>query len=432
VTRRAFAIFCTALAMLAAPNGTRADQVVMSDGRKMQCRIVAQDEKTLTIEVEAAGSLVTQRIDRSNVRSTQVDPQNAAAIDYVTVPVIGRIGRDVTAAAFRRGLEVACRSRPRYIVLAIDSDGGSSQEMKLMVEGLTKLPDAVQTIAFVKNAESTAAVLAMCCKQIYLVPGASIGAVVEEVGIRYEPKTDPQAVAAYAQFARDAAARGGHDPMFIRGMTDFNLNLVLVTEDGKPVLRDSGMGKFIKPPGTILKMSDAEAKEYGLAGVAKNMSELGEQVAGDGGSWNEGPRRAWEAVMSTVAWEHASRQRDLQQQARPQRTAGSTANSTLDFTGTGTGGDPEARIASLRSDIDSKEKAINQINADLVAEINAINNRERSAPIAGADAMAARHSAAEAREREIAAARSAAQSKIDGLRRTIEDDQQELKRLRGR
>src|SRR5689334_14030932 len=184
-------VFCVGLALLAAPpSAARADQVVMNDGRTMQCSIVTQDEKTITIEVEAAGSVVTQRLDRSKVRSMQMDPQNAAAADYVTVPVIGRIGKDVTAAAFRRGLEVACRSNPRFLVVAIDSDGGSSQEMKLMAEGLMKVPDAIQTVAFVKNAESTAAVLAMCCKQIYLAPGASIGAVVQEIGIRYEPKND--------------------------------------------------------------------------------------------------------------------------------------------------------------------------------------------------------------------------------------------------
>jgi hypothetical protein len=438
ILRRALTISCTALLVVAgALASARADRVVMDDGRTMQCRIVAQDDRTITIEVDAAGSTISRRLDRSKVHSMQADPRDAAAADYVTVPVIGRIGRDVTAAAFRRGLEVACRSRPRYIVLAIDSPGGSSQEMKLMAEALIKLSDQLPTVAFVKNAESTAAVLAMCCKQIYLVPGASIGAVVEEMGIRYEPKTDPQAVAAYAQFARDAAARGGHDPLFIRGMTEFNLNLVLVTEGGKPVLRESGLGKFVKLPGTILRMSDAEAKEYGLSGVAKDMADLGTQVtAAGGGSWREGPRRAWEAVMSTVAWEQAARKREPEQQpqAQPQPAGRSApaAGATAGTSAAASGASDESRKAALRSDIDTKQKEIAGINSDLADQINEIDARYRSHAIAAStDEAEQRRRTAAAHEREIVAARRAAQAKIDRLQSAIDADHQELKRMRG-
>ena len=302
--------------ILALPFVARAagDRVLLTSGRTIEGQVVAEDEATVTVQVEIGSSTLTQRYNRSQVRSIErVAPVQAT---YVTLPVVGAIGTDVTAAALRAGFNEARRLRPRYVVLAIDSPGGNVGEMLEIVRVVAEESRDTHVVAFVKNAHSAAAVIAMTCRTIFLTPGGSIGATVpfqmNESGIA---DVDAKFRSIFRAQTRAAVAFGGHADLLIRGMQEADLEIYLSEEDGHRVLRTCGPGKLLKSKGEILTLTAAEAAECGLADTATTLAELGRHLAGDD-PWHEGNRRAWQTVIGHRARERWQQQLDLERHQR--------------------------------------------------------------------------------------------------------------------
>ena len=296
--------------------GARAagDRVVLTSGRTVEGQVVAEDEVAVTVRIEVGSSTLTQRYGRSQVRLIE----RAATVQatYVTLPVVGEIGTDVTAAALRAGFNEARGSRPRYVVLAIDSPGGQVREMAAIVDLIGEMSKEVQVVALVKNAHSAAAVIAMTCPKIYMVPGSTIGATVPfRITEKGPADVDAKMRSIIAAMMRAATATGGHADLLIRGMSEMDLEIYLATDEqtGAPLLRTTGPGKLIKAKGQILTLTADEATECGLATRAANLAEVGKRVVGDG-PWVEGPRRPWQLVTGHVAlakWRAEQRFADL-------------------------------------------------------------------------------------------------------------------------
>lgn len=293
----------------------RADRLILSDGRTLEGEIHHQDDSTVTIEIRRGGSVLLQRVARDQIRtwfkrSTEGEP-------YVTLPINGVIGQDITPEALRAGFGQARAAGAKFVILAINSPGGNVGAMAEMVDDILAESKQTQVIAYVKQAYSAAAVIAMACRQVYMTPDAAIGAVVPFRMTDNGPvEVDAKFRSALQAKIRATAAMAEHADLIIRGMSELDLEVFLTRENGKPVLLTSGEGKLIKARGTILSLTGPEAAECGLARLATSMGDLGMQVAG--GSWHEVSRKPWNAVIDTVA---VARQREQAEVARARRIA---------------------------------------------------------------------------------------------------------------
>lgn len=305
LTALVFLVACAAPAV--------ADRVVLQNGRALECQVVAEDESGVTIKLEIGSSTLTQHYKKDQVRSVvrvaQVRPT------YVTLPVIGAIGQDVTAAALRAGFAEARAAGARCVVLAVDSPGGEVREMAGMIDAIIEASKDLRVVALVKSAHSAAAVVAMTCPRVYMTPEATIGATVPFRITQSGPEeVDAKMRSIIQATMRAATASGGHADLLIRGMSEIDLEIYLTTDwYGSPLLRTSGPGRLIKSKGQILTLTSDEAMECGLATRAANLADVGAHEA-PGGEWNEGPRRPWQVVVGHVAlakWRVEQRYADL-------------------------------------------------------------------------------------------------------------------------
>lgn len=145
---------------------TSADRFVLTNGQKIEGEVTAEDDRALTIEIDTpqAGVGLTRRLDKAQVKTWYRPSREGAS--YVVIPVLGVIGRDMTATALRAGLDEARAMKPRYVVLAIDSPGGEIGEMNGMIDLLAEASKDLEIIAYVKSAFSAAAVITMTCERV--------------------------------------------------------------------------------------------------------------------------------------------------------------------------------------------------------------------------------------------------------------------------
>jgi membrane-bound serine protease (ClpP class) len=169
--------------------------------------------------------------------AAQAGTDTAADVQTVVVPVHGTI--DVTTAAIvRRGYaEARARSAAR-VVLDIDTPGGLVTEMREVETVLAQIRAAgMHTAAFVRRqALSAGAYIALACRDVFVAPGASIGAITPVLadpmgGVTAIPDDDARRKA-YAAMRADVRAlvegRGGlrHDVLrAVEAMVDPTLRL---------------------------------------------------------------------------------------------------------------------------------------------------------------------------------------------------------------
>jgi ATP-dependent protease ClpP protease subunit len=283
---------------------------------------VSEDENSVTIEQSGASSGVTvsRKLEKSQVQTWYRSSRDGPA--YVVIPIFGAIGEDVTSGSIRAALAEARMLKPRYVVLAIDSPGGSIGEMFKILDALwEKKGDSFQVVAYVKNAYSAAAVIAMSCPRVYLKPGAAIGAAVPfRVTENGPADIEAKFRSVIEAGMRAANAHGGHADLLMRAMNEMDLEVFLSTENGKPSLSTSAPGKQIKFKGQILTMTADEAAACGLSTTARDMNAVGTDLVH--GPWHEGSRRPWNAVISTMAAQkRAAREQEEKRQRQLARNA---------------------------------------------------------------------------------------------------------------
>ena len=289
---------------LALASVVRADQLIKTDGSTLQGKVVAEQKDSVTFETHAGGISLRQKIARSQVKEIRREIKDGPG--YCPLPIIGVIGQDVLARDVEAGIREARRSKPQFVVLVIDSPGGAIDEMVKITQLVRDNSNDLKFVAFVRRqAISAAAIIALSCPKIYVAPGASIGAAVP---FKIGPDGTPVAVEAKFESAiqaemRNTARLGGHDELWVRGMTELDLALAVDTSGGDdeeaadPILclaveAPSG-SRVIKQAGKILTLTADDAVAYGLAaGMVKETSavkdELGIKawhVSDDGNAW---------------------------------------------------------------------------------------------------------------------------------------------------
>jgi len=120
---------------------------------------------------------VGQLADRLDLSPGSLDamPLEAGDLRPVVVPIEGEITiRSISA--LRTLIDEQIHQKKNFICLAIDSDGGSLEASIEMANYLAALPADVRTVAFVKDeAKAEAALIAMACDQLVMLPDAMLG-----------------------------------------------------------------------------------------------------------------------------------------------------------------------------------------------------------------------------------------------------------------
>src|SRR5215211_614309 len=105
----------------------RADVLVKADGSTLKGKVVAEQKDSVTFESYSGGITLRQKFNRSQVKEIRREVKEGPG--YCPLPIVGVIGEDVLARDVDAGIAEARRTGPKYVVLVIDSPGGSIGEM---------------------------------------------------------------------------------------------------------------------------------------------------------------------------------------------------------------------------------------------------------------------------------------------------------------
>jgi hypothetical protein len=316
------------------------------------------------------------------------------------LPVMGAIGTQVDARAFLAGLDEARKSGAQFIVIYIDSPGGSIGDMREMTDALARLAGNLHTVALVKRAYSAAAVLAMSTRNIFMQPGAEIGAAVPFRMTDNGPKDVEAKFRSIVEAHQCQVVRAaGHNDLLLRGMMEMDLELFVRQADGRVMVSDREPGARIKSKGQILTLTAQQAADCGLARVATDLADVGRQLTG--GDWHSVSRRPWNAVLA--AEDFAKRETKRQSAIEQVRPAVQSV---------------DRRIAELTERIGKDSDGIAELNAKAATEAAGIE-AEYQATLASAgtqgDAKSAAQTAGAQRDAELAELNSRLKDNVDKL-----------------
>ena len=222
-----------AFAVAIAAASVCADTITKNNGAVINGRIVTERLDAVVVETETEGIVLRQGIPRSQIRSIQRERPPVGPA-YVRLPIQGVIGGDVTAAALAEGFTRARAAHANYVVLVFDSPGGDIQEMYKIVE-LVRGNQDLRPIAYVHQAISAAAIIAVSCPAIFMAPDGAIGAAVPwHMGPDGTPKLIEEKFESVVRARmRTAAQLGRHDELWVRGWTEPEIALAITSRDGK-------------------------------------------------------------------------------------------------------------------------------------------------------------------------------------------------------
>ena len=297
MSRTALLVFAALAAALSIPAPCAADTLTKTNGQTLTGRVISDDKDAVVFEVNLGGMSMRQRVPRNQVKSLQKEVREGPG--YVALPIHGEIGVEVTADSLKRALNDARRYKPQYVILSIDSLGGLVAEKERIVEVIRQTRD-VRFIAHVRRAVSAAAVIALACPEIYVADDATIGATVTVMaGPDGKMVAVEEKIQSVVRASDRAVATGaGHSDLWIRGMSERDLELSIRTERGGGVTRiveatGDPSEQVIKRRGQILTLNGSEAVSYGLARATcptvasiKDQLKLPAWHAVDDGPWH--------------------------------------------------------------------------------------------------------------------------------------------------
>ena len=327
-------LLLAAAVLLASAGAASADKVYCKDGTVTTGQIIADTGDSIVLAVGKTGEKTIVSISIKDIKAVvneaqpqgeapklppataPADPDAAQGVGYYPLPIVGEIGLDVKAKTLALALEDARQRGPDYVVLYIDSAGGSVNETRLILDVLAEAQD-LKLAAYVEQALSAAAIIALACPDICMKPSAVLGGVVP---FKVGPEGTPQAVEEKfeaiirAQF-RAAAEMGGHPSVLVEAMMNPNMQLFLIEKDGKKTLAAQGEGKLLKDKGKVLALTAKEAMECGLVkGTARNLESMHEAMGIE--AWDRLPGKGWALMMGQAALARRKLQKQQEDQAR--------------------------------------------------------------------------------------------------------------------
>jgi membrane-bound serine protease (ClpP class) len=191
----------------------------------------------------------------AHAASAQSEPDLAGGGAVYVVPITGTIDLGL-APYLSRVLSEADKNGAAAVLLQIDTPGGRLDAVLQMRDAL--LSSGVPTIAFVdRTAFSAGALVAIACEEIYMTPGAVMGAATPVDGATGETATEKIVSAVRTTFKATAEARG-RDPRVAEAMVDPDVAI-----DG------------LVTRGELLTLTTTEATDWGYNdGVAANRAEV--------------------------------------------------------------------------------------------------------------------------------------------------------------
>lgn len=306
------------LAMLACSAAIAEDTLKLKDGRTLTGRVISDDGATVVFETRHRGMRLKGNYPRTAVESLVRD--EATGPTYYALPLIGSIGRQNTKDAFvsgelfRNALAEVRKQKPDYVVLVIDSPGGSLEDMHQIIEAMGEAKD-VRFVAYVKRAISAAAIIALRCPTVCMASDGTMGGAVP---FKMGPDGTPQVIEEKfqsilrAEFRR-AAELGGHSPLIAQAMMDVDLELLVTTRDGKPEVIEptNGVdGTPLKRRGRILTLTADEAKSCGVSiGTAATIEGIAPLLGKE--SWRSLDDKAWFQMVNAADAQKEHEERKL-------------------------------------------------------------------------------------------------------------------------
>ena len=167
----------------------------------------------------------------------------------LVIPIEGMIERGLLHI-IRRAVDDAQATDTKAIVLDMDTPGGRVDVTETIMRLLLDLPSEIQTFTYIrKDALSAGALIAVATRNIYMAPGARIGAsaIVGAGGDIEEGDLKEKHVSALVALVRSAAYANGHDPDLFESMIRRDMEYQI---EGDVIVRE----------GQLLTLSDHEAK----------------------------------------------------------------------------------------------------------------------------------------------------------------------------
>jgi hypothetical protein len=132
---------------------------------------------------------------------------------------VGKFGAQVVPRGVQNALAYAVTNKIPNVVFTVDSQGGDRFAARDIYKILAKYADKLRYIALVRDSVGVSVVVTLWCKDVFMLPGASLGGVMLEVA----PDTPTETAAQLSQVAyevgQDAEKRGWPAPL-VRAMVD--------------------------------------------------------------------------------------------------------------------------------------------------------------------------------------------------------------------
>jgi hypothetical protein len=315
--RHAFWVVALALTIAVLPfvGSATADTLRLKDGKVYQGKLISRDDAKVVFSVHLGSITYTKEFDAADVESIEegtplpergkkADAKSAApirverlsgkGIPYYVLPLHGGVGTRITHELVDDCLSAARRVDAKVVIFDIESPGGSVAELKAILKVLDRYND-LRLVAFVHEAKSAAAILAMACPEIIMADRGQIGAAVP---YQLSPEGTPKNIAAKFESSiradfRAAAERGGHDPLLVEGMMRDDIVLSLkFGRSGAARVVEKGGDKVLKKRGEILTLTSAEAQQVGLSiGTSPDLASCRSLLRIE--EWHEGTRHGW-------------------------------------------------------------------------------------------------------------------------------------------
>jgi hypothetical protein len=244
------------------------------------------------------------------LRAAGIDPDaERSGLTYFVIPIRGQIGREAHVNSLRKCFNIANARNPDVVVLHFDSGGGSIASRDEIIEFIREKKEEFRLVAYVTEAGSAAAAIALLCDEIIMEPGSYIGGCVPfYVDGWGDVRVNEKWLSMDKATLRSLAQEGGHDPLLAEAMIEADMALRYVKNgDGSVELyRNGNAGVCVKERGKIASFSPDQAVKLGLAiGQVETLDKahelLGfddwERVAQDG----ETIQSQWEKELDDAA-----------------------------------------------------------------------------------------------------------------------------------
>lgn len=185
---------------------------------------------------------------------------------YFQVPIFGHLGSDVTPEAIEQVYREARQAGATHLVLLFNSNGGNPGAAAAIIRTITSNGD-LRTVAFVREATGSAALVVATCQHVYVYPTGTWGA---------RGEADQLEVQACRPDLDRLIGTGGRNPEVLAALANWESELHAIEDSGRLQIRARGENTrqlklaragFVLDAPTLVQLGVADA-------VAGNMGDL--------------------------------------------------------------------------------------------------------------------------------------------------------------